>query len=171
VSAVRRLPAATFIPLFEVLEWAACIDGRLEYIDWSRDLRGLRWARHRCRHDWALVLEVRTREELRENPPARVVTLEDAEPHLRPLTLRALAERLERSGAVLVVERDRTLTIRAARPSETTVRLGRLLHAAAPALLASVKGAGPIDPATLPDDELTLGGELLPSKLVGRAQS
>ncbi len=55
----------TFIPLFEVLEWAACIDERLEYINWSEDLRGLRWARNRSRHDWAMVLEVRTREQLR----------------------------------------------------------------------------------------------------------
>jgi hypothetical protein len=68
VEQAPQEPARTFIPLFEVLEWAACIDERLEYIDWSRDLRGLRWARHRCRHDWAMALEVRTREELRLHP-------------------------------------------------------------------------------------------------------
>jgi hypothetical protein len=61
-------PARTFIPLFEVLEWAACIHERLEYIDWSPYLRGLRWARHRSRHDWAMALEVRTREQLRLSP-------------------------------------------------------------------------------------------------------
>lgn len=57
--------AAAFIPLFEVLEWAACIDERLAYIDWSKDLRGLRWARNRSRHDWAMALEVLRREQLR----------------------------------------------------------------------------------------------------------
>ena len=49
----------TFIPLFEVLEWTACIDERLETKKWisAPHLRGLRWARNRCRHDWALALE------------------------------------------------------------------------------------------------------------------
>ncbi len=61
-------PTETFAPLMEVLEWAASIHERLEYIDWSPDLRGLRWARHRCRHDWANVLEVRGRDELRLHP-------------------------------------------------------------------------------------------------------
>jgi hypothetical protein len=61
-------PVRTFIPLFEVLEWAACVHERLEFIDWSPDLRGLRWARNRCRHDWAMVLEVRTRDDLRLHP-------------------------------------------------------------------------------------------------------
>lgn len=65
VQHAPQQPTQTFIPLFEVLEWAACIDERLGYIKWSPDLRGLRWARHRCRHDWAMVLEVRTREQLR----------------------------------------------------------------------------------------------------------
>jgi hypothetical protein len=52
----------TFIPLFEVLEWTACIDERLETKKWisAPDLRGLRWARNRCHHDWALALEVRS---------------------------------------------------------------------------------------------------------------
>ena len=75
-QAVERAPqdpAQTFIPLFEVLEWAACIDERLvdeqgSRLAWSPDLRGLRWARHRCRHDWSMVLEVRTRDELRLDP-------------------------------------------------------------------------------------------------------
>jgi len=57
----------TFIPLFETLEWAAAVDERLariwsppdarvKYLEWSKDLRGLRWARNRVRHDWAIAL-------------------------------------------------------------------------------------------------------------------
>jgi hypothetical protein len=68
VEQAPQEPAQTFFPLFELLEWATCIHERLEHIDWSPDLRGLRWARHRCRHDWAMVLEVRTREQLRLHP-------------------------------------------------------------------------------------------------------
>jgi hypothetical protein len=77
-------PAQTFIPLFEALEWAACIHERLEYIDWSPDLRGLRWARHRCRHDWAMVLEVRTREQLRLHPNVDPDSVPDYEWAWRP---------------------------------------------------------------------------------------
>jgi hypothetical protein len=62
---VERAPqdlARTFIPLYEVLEWTACIDDRLKTKTWIRapHLRGLRWARHRCHHDWAMALEVRS---------------------------------------------------------------------------------------------------------------
>jgi hypothetical protein len=59
-------PIATFIPLFETLEWTACLDERLGQIwarpgeprllEWSKDLRGLRWARHRVHHDWAVAV-------------------------------------------------------------------------------------------------------------------
>jgi hypothetical protein len=61
-------PITTFIPMFETLEWAACLDERLGWIwarpgesrllEWSKDLRGLRWARHRVRHDWAVAVRV-----------------------------------------------------------------------------------------------------------------
>jgi hypothetical protein len=42
-------PAGTFIPLFEVLEWTACIDERLETKKWASvpHLRGFRCARLR----------------------------------------------------------------------------------------------------------------------------
>ena len=61
---VERAPQGldrTFIALFEVLEWTACIDERLETKRWisAPHLRGIRWARNRCHHDWALALEVR----------------------------------------------------------------------------------------------------------------
>ena len=61
-------PLKTFIPLFEVLEWAACIDERWGYEKASKELRGLRWARNRVYHGWALALEVRTRDELTLHP-------------------------------------------------------------------------------------------------------
>jgi hypothetical protein len=65
---VERAPQdldRTFIALFEVLEWTACIDERLETKTWisAPHLRGLRWARNRCHHDWALALEVRAWDE------------------------------------------------------------------------------------------------------------
>jgi hypothetical protein len=63
-------PLHTFIPLFEVLEWTACIDERMETKTWlsSPNLRGLRWARNRCHHDWALALEVRSWDEWELRP-------------------------------------------------------------------------------------------------------
>lgn len=63
-------PLQTFIPLFEVLEWTACIDKRLELKEWlsSPNVRGLRWARNRCHHDWVLALEVRSWDEWKLRP-------------------------------------------------------------------------------------------------------
>lgn len=63
-------PARTFIPLFEVLEWTVCIDERLETKTWAHapHLRGLRWARNRCHHDWAMALEVRRWDEWKLGP-------------------------------------------------------------------------------------------------------
>jgi hypothetical protein len=63
-------PLQTFVPLFEVLEWTACIDERLELKTWlsSPNVRGLRWSRNRCHHDWALALEVRSWDQWKLRP-------------------------------------------------------------------------------------------------------
>ena len=84
-------PTRTFVPLFEVLQWSSCIDERLKLPTWAPDLRGLRWARHRVYHDWALALEVRSEEDLRleanvvrEGLPALEWAWRDELPNLRP---------------------------------------------------------------------------------------
>jgi hypothetical protein len=52
---------ATFVPLFEALNWAASIDlyydKVLEAPLGNATLRGVRFARNRAHHDWALALE------------------------------------------------------------------------------------------------------------------
>jgi hypothetical protein len=70
VERATHEPLQTFIPLFEVLEWTACIDDRLQTKEWmtASHLRGLRWARNRCHHDWALALEVRSWDEWKLDP-------------------------------------------------------------------------------------------------------
>jgi hypothetical protein len=51
-------PATAYLPLFGALNWVASIDEGLRYPD-HRDLRGLRFARHRVHHQWADALYVR----------------------------------------------------------------------------------------------------------------
>jgi hypothetical protein len=45
----------TFIPLFEVLNWAGSIDEHLGFPG-DRELRGIRFARNRVHHQWAKAL-------------------------------------------------------------------------------------------------------------------
>lgn len=112
----------------------------------------------------------------------------DEDAVLRAASLRELAHRLERAGGVLFVVRDGSLSIRAAagvlvverddRLSITVeavnpnvVRLGGVLTRASAVILAAVKHEpGPINPDDLPDAELTVGGGLLPPKLLEQGQ-
>lgn len=48
---------ATFLPLFEALNWTVSLDERLGYPR-SPVLRGLRYARNRVHHQWADALEI-----------------------------------------------------------------------------------------------------------------
>lgn len=108
------------------------------------------------------------REARRANPPARTLTVGDAERNLGTATLRELAHRLEAAGGVLVVEQGGGVTIRAERPNESALVIGRVLSGAAETIRSCVKRPGPVDPEALPDVQLTLAGELLPAKLEGR---
>jgi hypothetical protein len=113
----------------------------------------------------------RKREALRKSPPARTLTLGDADRVLGRATLRELARRLEAAGGVLMVERDGGLTVRVAVVNENVLRLGQALTAASATILSLAKRKpGPIDPESLPDAELTLGGDLLPPSLLGHGE-
>lgn len=51
--------AATYVPLFEALNWAASIDEQLGYLN-VPELQGLRHARNCVHHQWADALELDT---------------------------------------------------------------------------------------------------------------
>jgi hypothetical protein len=106
---------------------------------------------------------------LRKDPPKRVLTIGDESPMWSGATLRVLAQRLQAAGGVLVVEPDGGLTVRAEVVSDQVIRLGGLLSRAAPTIVALARRKpGAIDPDTLPDAQITIGGDLLPAGLVGR---
>jgi hypothetical protein len=87
------------------------------------------------------------------------------------MSLRGLAHQLEQYGGVLVVEKDGGLTVRVTVVDEKVFRLGRALSDAAETILACVKRKpGAVDPESLPDAQLTLGGDLLPPKLLGHGE-
>ena len=70
-----------------------------------------------------------------------------------------------------MVERDGGLTLRVSSINPTTLQLGRVLSDASETILVLVKRkAGPVDPDSLPDAELTLTGDLLPAKLLGHGE-
>ena len=108
------------------------------------------------------------REALRKNPPARTLTLGDADTVIGTATLRELARRFEAAGGVLMVERDGGLTVRVSSVNDNALRLGQALTTASATILAVVKHkAGPVNPEALPDAQLTLGGDLLLPDLLG----
>jgi hypothetical protein len=116
--------------------------------------------------EWA-----KERQERRQDPPERVLTLADATPALGRASLRELARRLEAAGGVLVVERDGGLTVRVKVVSEQAVRVGQALSLASETILTLVKRKpGAIDPEALPDAQLTLSGDPVPAALRGRSK-
>ena len=106
---------------------------------------------------------------LLKDPPARVVTLGDESRALGGATLRQLGERLAAAGAVIVIEKGGGVTVRAASGgNEHIARLARAVVEAREAIVAAVGGTGPVDPKSLPDQQVAIGGHLLGSKDVGR---
>ena len=127
--------------------------------------------RKRKAADKAAAEALRKREALRKNPPARTVVMGDTDPVIGAASLRELARRLESAGGVLMVERDGGLTIRAHSANDNVLRLARALTAASATILTLAKRKpGPIDPETLPDAQLTIGGDLLPPSLLGHGE-
>lgn len=109
----------------------------------------------------------RVRRERRKQPPARVITFADLHPQLGqgPMTLRQAVERLEALGAVVAVADGRVFVH--ATPGDSVNRLAALICAAEPVVVAAVK-SGPVDPARLPDVEVSPSGAPLSEKMVGR---
>lgn len=116
--------------------------------------------------------ELQRRAEQRKHPPARTLTLGDEDRLVGKMSLRQLAVRFEQlAGGVIMVEKDGGLTLRVTSVNENALRLGRALTAASETILVLVRRkAGPVDPDSLPDAELTLGGDLLPGKLLGHGE-
>lgn len=68
VAKNQKDPQIIFLPLFEVLNWTACIDSRLQnelgrnwqktFIGVGEIVEGVRYARNRVHHQWADILHV-----------------------------------------------------------------------------------------------------------------
>jgi hypothetical protein len=105
----------------------------------------------------------------RKSPTERVLTFADLHPRVGPgpLTLREAITRLEAQGAVVTVEAGSVYVH--ATPSDSINELAALVHAAEAIVLDAVDGrSGAVDPARVPDLELTPSGKPLGEKMDGR---
>jgi hypothetical protein len=156
--------AAFGITDFHEIRWYAPANVTIDEV-LERDRRAQEQA------DKAAAEEKRRREARRKDPPLRTLTLGDEDRLVGAMSLRELAHRLEATGGVLMIEKDGGLTVRATTVDENMIQFGRALSNASETILACVKHKpGAIDPESLPDAQLTLGGDLLPAKLLGHGQ-
>jgi hypothetical protein len=110
------------------------------------------------------------RRKRRKSPPARVITFADLHPKLGPgpLSLRAAVERIENLGGVVTVA-DGAVFVHGT-PGESLKELAAFVHAAEATIVSAADGrSGAVDPARLPEVELTPNGKPLAKGMLGRA--